>query len=64
MKGLRAEIKMMNFPRFLDNFAAKREKDKSRFSLCFKFQTLINVVGPHHGIKSRNRNIRKCGETF
>ena len=44
MKGPRAEIKMMNFPCFLDNFAAKKEKDKSRFSLCFKFRILINVL--------------------
>ena len=65
MKELRAEIKMMNFPCFLDNFAAKKEKDKSRFSLCFKFRILINVLrGRHHGFKSRNRNFRKCGETF
>ena len=44
MKGLRAEIKMMNFPSFLDSFAAKKEKDKSRFSLCFKFRILIDVL--------------------
>ena len=44
MKELRAEIKMMNFPCFLANFAPKKEKDKSLFSLRFKFRILIYVL--------------------